>query len=158
MKKLVLLLSMFCFSYACPANAEKWAAYAAPPDESGVFFLNIDTLRQRQNDVECWHVFIALDNKYGGDRSFTKSRINCDKQTIQSLISYIYKQDKVVKKSWKGGIEIPPPGSVGSALIQLACTPNKALFTYEANSNDELFSHAKSFIELLRELQKVLPK
>lgn len=115
------------------------AALQAPPqqwvfaggDDSTGFAIDKSSMRRSGSAITVWVMAIPnqpVANQYigMGDYVLTQTRYDCDDLTLKDIGRFTYRTDGSLAHSATALADppaAPPPGSTGSSIISLLCTP-----------------------------------
>lgn len=123
-------LAALMFVAALQAPPQQWV-FAGGDDSTG-FAVDRSSLRRSGSSVTAW--VMAIPNQPVANQSIgmadyvlTQTRYDCDELTLKDIGRFIYRTDGSLANSTTGIDDppaAPPPGSTGSSIISLLCTPD----------------------------------
>lgn len=124
-----MLLATLAMIGALQAPPQQWVFVGG--DDSTGFAIDKGSLRRSGSAVTAWVMAIPNQpaaNQYIGmaDYVLTQTRYDCTDLTLKDIGRFVYRTDGSLANSTTAipdSPAAPPPGSTGSSIISLLCTP-----------------------------------
>lgn len=163
MNKKIFTLA-FCAFFGSSVFASTWNFMTSSTES--VYYFDADTVLKDHEITTLWVKTVQMEkpDDAGNWAIASRWKINCSKQTIQTLAWTTYdKNGKYIRSDTRvGSQDVVVPDSMGESVLKVACEKNFPRDTSGAKyfkiKNNDVFQGTKDYVEYLKAHQDTAPQ